>query len=333
MVLHGNTCSGPWNPPVKVISYIGTLPTKLLSISHADNAKVQTLTKFAQGVTAVGDDGMIITDMDYQDCDVAVMLGWVHEHGKSAPHLRFRQHILDQQRQRGRRVVIADSNLFLYADPNNPHYYLRYSFDGIFPNTGEYCDQQPDPGRWTAIQQEIGVNLRPWRLQGNHILMCLQRDGGWSMAGFDVVDWALITAKQIRQYSDRPIRIRSHPGDKKAGRYCRNILDLFARHGLRNVSLSNHDVTLSRDFKHCWAMVCHNSSPAVAAAIEGIPVFVTDPTRSQACAVANIDLSQIEMPNTPDREQWIHRISQFHWSFADLTSGRCWQHMRQWAQT
>lgn len=315
---------------MKVISYIATLPGKLLSRPHQDNPKVQTLTKFAQGVTAVGDQGIVCSDIQYHDCDVAVMLGWVHEHGKSAQHLQFRQHILDEQQRRGGRVVIADSNLFLYQDTNNPHYFLRYSFDGVFPDTGEYCDSMPDPARWQQIQHLMGVSLRPWRTQGTHILMCLQRDGGWSMAGFSVVDWALITAKRIRQYSNRPIRIRAHPGDKKAGRYCRDILDLFTRHGIQNVSLSDGKTTLTRDFKHCWAVVCHNSSPGVAAAIEGVPVFVTDPARSQARDVANTDLGAIENPGLPDREHWIQRISQFHWSYADLDSGACWQHMRQW---
>ena len=318
---------------MKVVSYIATLPGKLLSRPHQDNPKVQTLTKFAQGAIAAGDQGIVCTDLQYQDCDVAVMLGWVHEHGKSAPHLQFRQHILAEQQRRGGRVVIADSNLFLYANPDNPHYYLRYSFDGVFPGTGEYCDQNPDPQRWQAIQRDTGVTIKPWRAQGNHVLMCLQRDGGWSMAGFNVVDWALITAKQIRRYSDRPIRIRAHPGDKKAGRYCRDILELFARHGLKDIALSDSGTPLTRDFKHCWAVVCHNSSPGVAAAIEGMPVFLTDPVHSQAQEVANTDLSQIENPLLLDRTAWIQRISQFHWSYEDLTAGRCWQHMRNWVRT
>lgn len=317
---------------MKVVSYIATLPGKLLSRPHQDNPKVQTLTKFVQGVTAAGDQGLVFPDLQYQDCDVAVMLGWVHEHGKAAPHLQFRQHILAEQQRRGGRVVIADSNLFLYADTDNPHYFLRYSFDGVFPDTGEYCDSTPDPARWQQIQHTMGVSLRPWRTQGTHILMCLQRDGGWSMAGFSVVDWALITVKQLRQYSNRPIRIRAHPGDKKAGRYCRDILQLFARHGIQNISLSDGNTALTRDFKHCWAVVCHNSSPGVAAAIEGIPVFVTDPVRSQARDVANTDIAMIENPGLADRESWIQRISQFHWSYADLESGTCWQHMRKWVR-
>jgi hypothetical protein len=317
---------------MKVISYLATLPQKLLSTQRSDAPKIQTLQKFVQGVCVVGDQGIVSADMQYQDCDVAVMLGWVHEHGKSAPHLQFRQDLLTRQQQRGGRVVIADSNLFLYANLDNPHRITRYSFDGVFPDTGEYCDTEPDPRRWQQIKQTMSVDLRSWRDQGNHILMCLQRDGGWSMAGFSVVDWALITAKQIRQHSNRPIRIRPHPGDKKAGRYCRDILELFAKHGIQNVSLSDSNTALTRDFKHCWAMVCHNSSPGVAAAIEGIPVFVTDPMRSQAREVANTDIAMIENPLLPDRDAWIQRISQFHWSYADLESGACWQHMRKWVR-
>jgi hypothetical protein len=38
----------------------------------------------------------------------------------------------------------------------------------------------------------------------------------------------------------------------------------------------------------------------------------------------------IENPGLLDREAWIQRISQFHWSYADLDSGQCWQHMRRW---
>lgn len=317
---------------MKVISFLATLPGKMQDQANSDQEKPQTLMRFIEGVRLCGHDGNLHMNSDYQPCDVAVMLGWVHEQGKSAPHLSLRQTILEQQQARGGRVIIADSNLFLYQDPSNNHHYLRYSFDGVFPNTGQYCDAAPDPSRWTAVQRDLGVRLRPWRNQGSHILMCLQRDGGWSMNGCNVLDWALITAKHIRRYSDRPIRIRAHPGDRKAKRYCQEIMDHVRRHAIGNVSLSDTGTPLTRDFKHCWAVINHNSSPAVAAAIEGIPVFVTDSDRSQAQAVSNTDISLMENPMLPDRESWIQRISQCHWSHADLSSGAAWQHMSQWVQ-
>jgi hypothetical protein len=228
--------------------------------------------------------------------------------------------------------VIADSNLFLYKDKTNPGYWLRYSFDGVFPNTGNYCDTAPDPGRWLAVQQNLNINLRPWRTQGNHILLCLQRDGGWSMGGFEVIDWAMHTIMQLRRYTKRPIRIRAHPGDKRAKKYCDRLMKLCIGRRLLNVELSAPDTSLEQDLKNCWAVVNHNSSPAVGAAIEGIPVFVTDPERSQAREIAETRLDKIETPFMPDRSAWAQRISQFHWSHHELRDGTAWAHMRKFVE-
>ena len=312
---------------MRVISFLATLPSKMLLARNHHEEKPQTLIRFAQGARACGDQAQVHDTMTVEPCDVAVMLGWVHEDGKRAPHLTFRQAILDQQRQSGGRVVIADSNLFLYRDTTNPQHYLRYSFDGIFPSTGEYCDQSPDPDRWQAVQRDLGIKIKPWRTQGDHILLCLQRQGGWSMAGRSVLDWAADTILELRQHTDRPIRVRTHPGDKQAQTYIGSFKPVGP---LRRVSLSAPGTDLLADLQNCWAVVNHNSSPAVAAAIEGIPVFITDLAQSQARDVANTDLGRIEMPGLPERSAWVQRISQFHWSHDDLSSGRCWRHMRQW---
>ena len=320
---------------MKVISYTATLPKKEQytpeSLKNATD-KLNTLTYFAQGVNACGDEGIVETNMTYQPSDVAVILGWVHEHGKTAAHLQFRKEILDGQRATGGRTVIADSNLFLYKNKENPGYWLRYSYDGIFANTGEYCDQQPHPNRWNQVQTFCKVQLQPWRTSGNHILLCLQRDGGWSMAGWDVLDWAIKTIVEIRKYSNRPIRIRPHPGDKRAVKYCDRLLKLCQGRRLTQIEISQPTSLLMQDFANCWAVVNHNSSPGVAAAIEGIPIFLTDPERSQARDVATLSLNRMENPFMPDRQEWVHRISQFHWSHNELRTGACWTHMKKWAK-
>ena len=317
---------------MKVISYVATLPSKLLSRPHDHDHKFLTLTGFAQGVSTVGDAGLIEYSMNYQPSEVAFMLGWVHEHGKRSPHLIFRKSILDQQTVTGGRTIIADSNLFLYKNTKNPKTYQRYSYDGVFPNTGEYCDQDPNPARWQQIKQDIGLDLQPWRTHGNHLLVCLQRNGGWSMGGISTVDWAMQTIRTLRQYSTRPIRVRSHPGDKGAVIDCARILKLCAITGLDQVELSRPGSDLVSDLHNCWAVINHNSSPAVGAAIEGIPVFVTDLANSQCADIANGDLKNIENPDMPDRQAWVKRLAQFHWCHEELINGTCWQHMKKWAK-
>jgi len=302
-----------------------------LPATNKNLEKNEILDRFPLGVGYLGLDEVIIHEQrNLIEADVAMMVGWVHEDSKETPHLVFRRQIIDEQRRRNKKVLLADSNLFLYKDKTNPHHYLRYSHNGIFPNTGEYCDKNIDTTRWKNLSQNIGITLKDYRTSGNHILLCLQRNGGWSMGGFDVIDWTAQTIKELRKYTDREIVIRAHPGDKGSKHYL-NANNLIKKIGfLKGVRLSKEGTDLLGDLKHCWAVVNYNSSPTVGAAIEGFPVFVTDPERSQCHEIANTDLSKIEDPLLPDRQQWVERLAMFHWNFNEIANGECWAHMRNY---
>jgi hypothetical protein len=311
---------------MKFVVYQACLPA-----TNKNLEKNEILNRFPLGVAYLGQDEIVIHEQrNLVEADVAMMVGWVHEDSAETPHLIFRKQIIDDQRKKNKKVLLADSNLFLYKDKSNPHHYLRYSYNGIFPNTGEYCDQDIDPNRWKNLSQNIGISLKDYRTNGNHILLCLQRNGGWSMGGFDVVDWTAQTIKELRKYTDREIVIRAHPGDKKSKNYL-SPNNLIKKIGfLKGVRLSRDGVDLLGDLKHCWAVVNYNSSPAVGAAIEGFPVFVTDPERSQCKEIANTELSKIENPELPNRQQWAERLAMFHWNFNEIANGECWAHMRKY---
>jgi len=254
----------------------------------------------------------------WEPSDLAVMQGWVHENSGVTPHLMFRREIINQQKKIGKHTLAIDSNLFLYRNTTNPLHYLRFSLDDVFPTSGNYFKDNIDPSRWKQIKKDYNMDLRDWRTKGNHILICMQRNGGWSMRGKDVVQWCNSTVKQLRQYTDRPIIIRAHPGDKRSVAYMSNIKRD------KNIHISNNPIM--QDFRNCWATITYNSSPGVASVIEGIPTFVTDPEPkySQAYDVANLDLKDILSPKVFDRTKWIQEISMCHFNFADLKSGRAW---------
>ena len=285
--------------------------------------KPQILDYFCQGVIASGDSAIAHQGLNVLDGDVALIQGFVHEHGKSAPHLQLRKNAIALQKKNQQRSLIVDSNLFLYADKSNSLHYLRYSFDGVFPTTGFYFDQDVDPARWSQISKDLGISLKPWRTQGNHILICLQRNGGWSMRGLDVIEWMNSTILEIRKYSKRPIVVRAHPGDKKISSY------LKINH--KSVSLSTK-TDLREDLQNAWATVVYNSSPSVASIIEGIPAFLTDPEpqHSQSFIVANTNISKIEDPIMADRQAWIERLSMCHWKFDELKSGSAWNFFKRY---
>lgn len=308
---------------LKVNAYMKAIPP-----GNKNPEKPRLIEYFVQGVNAVGDKGQIINTFQFEPADVGVLQGFVHPESKHVPHLDLRRRVLSNQKEIGGRTVIADANLFLAYDPQNTKTFLRYSFDGIFPNSGEYCDSKIEAQRWAQLRDRLQINLKPWKKHGDYILITCQRDGGWSMDGLKVINWLHPLIQSIRKYSDRQIRVRFHPGDKKIQKHIMQLQAIGHK-----VNISSPTSSLVKDLHDAYAVVSYNSSPGVVAAIEGVPVFVLDPDRSQARDVANIALANLENPSYEfDREAWLRRLAMSHWSLDELRSGECWKHMRNWVK-
>jgi|AntAceMinimDraft_12_1070368.scaffolds.fasta_scaffold10788_2 hypothetical protein len=294
---------------MKIAIYLAAIP------KNKNEAKLAILKKFGQGVSVAGDSVEYVTDDKIVISDVAVMQGFVHK-DISSPHLQLRHNILKNNNN----TLVIDSNIFQFSNPALQNYYLRYSLNGVFPTTGFYFDNKLDSNRWQSISNKLGINLKDYRNTGNHILICLQRVNGWSMCGTDVQQWLDQTVATVRRYSNRPIIVRKHPGDRRQDK-----LQFSTQY-----TISNSD-SIIKDFKNCWATITYNSSPGIASLIHGVPVFVTDrtPQQSQTWPICNTNLSQIENPLMPDRQEWIDRISQCHWNDDEISSGEAWKFMRE----
>lgn len=303
---------------LKVTAYLSGVP----SARNKEKAeeKLNYLKNFILGVKRNSDIGLEYVGYKLVDCDVAVIQGFVHHGSERVPHLNLRRQVINNTRNK--KTIIADSNLFLYHSGKDKNGYLRYSVNGIFPTTGFYFDTDIDSKRWIQISKDLKLETKPWRRTGDHILICCQRNGGWSMKGLNVQTWVNDLISQLKLYTDRPIIVRGHPGDKKASEY------LYKNKSYK-LSQNNH---IKQDFKNAWATITYNSSPGVASAIEGIPVFVTDrnPKDSQAYDVANFNLEKIEKPEYPQRLPWLEKISMSHWNIEELKNGTAWNFMRKY---
>lgn len=301
----------------KVVAYIAGVPSM-----QKNPHKTEILHRFVQGVNLIGDQGIANTTHNLIDADVAVIQGWVHEGSPNSPHLQLRRNVFDFQKRNNKHTIIVDSNLFNYKDKNPSKTYHRYGLNGVFPTTANYFTNNLDETRWMQISRDLNIQLKDWRSNGNHILICTQRNGGWSMQGLDVPTWLHQTVRYIRKISDRPIIVRPHPGDKAARSYLQDT---------KFYSLSRNESILD-DFKNAWCVVTYNSTPGVAASIEGIPAFITDPNsqNSQAYEVANCNLQQIETPILKDRLLWVQKLSMSHWNFDELSSGSAWNFIKNY---
>ena len=160
---------------MKVVSYLKTVPER-----NSNPQKPQLLINFIKGVNAAGDNGIVSDSRVIQPADVSIIQGWVYSDIRS-PHLQLRKQLIDTHT-----VVTGDANLFLYKNKINPHGYLRYSFNGIFPTTGIYCDTDINPARWNQISKDTNIQLEDYKIKGKSIILMLQRNKGWSLKGTDV---------------------------------------------------------------------------------------------------------------------------------------------------
>lgn len=282
--------------------------------------KIECLESFAEGVRATGHSVVTEWEHRYTPSRLAVMLGWATTN-TGGRNIVLRKQIIADQRRLGNHIMCIDASCWKYLDDQGS--YLRYSLNGPFYDRAEYANRNSTDAKWQEISGALGVTLQaPQHNANGHILICMQRDGGFAMKTLSPVDWLQNKIHEIRSVTQRAIHIRPHPG-----KY--NMQDFVAYSGrdAKRQSITLIDPSRSRlvdNLQNAHAAVVFNSSASVAAVLAGTPVFVDD-SSCVAWQVANHDISKIESPAEFCREQWIYDLAAAHWSDADARQGRIYQ--------
>jgi len=278
--------------------------------------KSQCLESFATGVANSGDRVHIEHDYVYTPSRLAVMLGWATTN-TGGRNIALRKEIIAEQRRCGQHTMCIDASCWKYIDDGSR--YLRYSLNGPFYDRAEYANHNSDNTKWEEIKHTLNIELKSTQSNPRgHILICMQRDGGFAMKALDPLEWLDQKIQQIRKHSQRTIMIRPHPGDYRA----QDFAQYRKQPGIKLVDPLNTQLVDNLNGAH--ASVFFNSSASVAAVCAGIPVFADD-VSCVAWAVANQDILQIESPATFAREQWLYDLAAAHWSDADAQAGRIWK--------
>lgn len=274
---------------------------------------------FRTGVLAVGDEVVDFhgNNLPDQKLDAGFVLGYTLEDN-------FRKKIIDTLARSKTPRIFVDSNILHYA--RSEHEWHRYSLNSVYPNSGVYYFGDLDRSKWERFSAWHHTSLKPWRSLGQHVLILCQRPKGWNMFGEDQDLWLdKMIEKIYNAVPDRSIRVRMHPND---GARFKQIDKLKKRYG-NYIGISEAE-NIKSDLANCWCTVGYNSTPNVVAALEGVPVYVTDPKHSWAADIAFSDIHQLADPPTPDREEWAHKIANIHWSNEEVRSGVLWCAVRQY---
>jgi len=162
--------------------------------------------------------------------------------------------------------------------------------------------------------QQLGIDCRHWQTTGQDLVILMQRGDSEQWAGqLPVQQWLDRTVRDLRRYSDRPIRIRRHP---------RQVVQVPAGCTLDTPlrqpnTYDNFD--LDRSLVNAWAVINHNSGAGVSAALQGVPVFCD--SSSLAAPVANLDWKQINGPTQPNRDLWLVELCHTEWTTDEIATG------------
>jgi hypothetical protein len=279
--------------------------------------KIECLESFAAGVKNSGGNVVVEWDHKYTPSRLAVMLGWATTN-TGGPNIALRKQIIAEQQRQGLKTMCIDASCWKYLDDHGT--YLRYSIGGPFYDRAEYANGNSDAAKWNEIRNTINVPLieQPVVRPNGHVLICMQRDGGFAMKTLDPIRWLENKITLIKEYTKRPIVVRPHPGAYRLQdfRKFRNIPKVTVVDPAKS--------SLLQDLQNAHAAVFFNSSASVAAVCANIPVFVDD----QSCvswSVANKNIANLESPQAFDRSQWLNDLAAAHWSDADGRAGLIYQ--------
>jgi len=169
-----------------------------------------------------------------------------------------------------------------------------------------------DNARLTAL----GINIQDWKdtKEDNSIIICGQHQASHQWRNMPPVsDWISNTIQEIRQYTDRPIKVRSHPrypfnfNNKES-----NVVESMPKR--IDIVQDFYDFGTELSTAHC--VVNWSSNPAIEAVLDGVPVF-TGPD-SLAHAVANYSFDTIETPLKPNRQQWANDLAYTEWTVDEI---------------
>lgn len=153
--------------------------------------------------------------------------------------------------------------------------------------------QVGEPGRW----RQQGVEVHPWRTNGKFILILEQRGIGVPPVACRP-DWSQLVQRRLAKITDRPVKVRNHPGNFPARR------------------------ALVNDLAGAWCAMTWASASGVRSICLGVPVF-SNFEQWIAAPAANSNLADIENPNRDDvaREKMLDRLAWAQWTLAEIATG------------
>ena len=175
-----------------------------------------------------------------------------------------------------------------------------------------------DSGNDRTRADSLGLVCKPWRSDGDFILICGQHDRSWQWRNMPPMsNWVMQTIEEIQKHTDRPILFRPHPRCPLP--HIEHEFKNVRRQDPQHIRGSYDDFDMS--FRNVHATISYSSNPGIHSVLEGVPAFV-GPASLAYDAANDIDfLHDIENPLKPDRQQWLNDYAWTEFTVEEISQG------------
>ena len=213
------------------------------------------------------------------------------------------QAVYEHYRKQNRPVIVIDVGA-LYRGSTWKLAVNHITRDGYYGH-----EHDLDWDRPRKLQISLAQQSRP----KPEIIIAAQHRNSLQVANIgSMEEWVLMQVQQLRNSTDRPIRIRAHP---------RSALRMPYMPEGTSIEVAQPVVNTYDSFDmhyNCHAVVNHNSGPGIQAAIAGCRPIVAHSSLAYPVAVGMPD---IEQPYDIDRQTWLTKICHTEYTVEELRQG------------
>ena len=202
-------------------------------------------------------------------------------------------------------------------------------------NDGNFLSDNSPSDRWEMLVKKFNVKYEPWKTskKDEPILFGLQPKDNWSMNELDPIDWFNDVYKRLRPLTKRKFIVRPHPNNvsnilQRSNELPNDIELQYTQKNFVGDEKKHYRFHFQEALNNCHAFVTHNSTASVDSCVRVVPTFVTSDL-ALCWPVANKDLTKIESPEYPDREQWLNDLGYKLWSIKEIRDGTVYKRFKQ----
>ena len=154
------------------------------------------------------------------------------------------------------------------------------------------------------------------------------------MNELDPIEWFKSVYDKIRPLTKRKFIVRPHPNhvaamEKRLGEFPKdNVEVIIGQKFFTGDEKKYYRFDFQKAITNCHAVITHNSTASIDSCVRGIPTFVTSDL-AICWPVANTDLTKIENPDYPDRDQWVYDLGYKQWTEKEIRNGTVFKRFKE----